>query len=246
MAVYLILLQVLYLFYPPLEAVVSSGDTICEGEGVDLSVEPSGGNGGPYFYSWNPDGAFTQQVTVYPSNTTTYVVSVSDHCTLNDATDATQVFVNPLPNVNFSLMNAEGCVPVTVSLLNQSNTPAGSIYEWNTGDGTGIYSQTDLIHEYTISGDYDVTLYVTTPEDCTDSLIAHETVHVYENPVADFVLNTDSVSFFNPRISFTDQSYIAANWNWNFGDNDGTSAIQNPVYVYGDTGHVHHSAHCFD
>ncbi|MCX6274000.1 MAG: gliding motility-associated C-terminal domain-containing protein [Bacteroidetes bacterium] len=222
--------------HPPLEAVVSSGDTICEGEGVDLSVEPSGGNGGPYFYSWNPEGAFTQQVTVYPTNTTTYVVSVSDHCTVNDASDATQVFVNPLPDVNFSLMNAEGCVPVTVSLLNQSNTPAGSIYEWNTGDGTGIYSQTDIIHEYTISGDYDVTLYVTTPEDCTDSLIAHETVHVYENPVADFVLNTDSVSFFNPRIAFTDQSYIAANWNWNFGDNDGTSAAQNPVYVYGDTG----------
>lgn len=222
--------------HPPLGAIISSGDTICEGEGVDLSVEPSGGNGGPYFYSWNPDGAFTQQVTVYPSNTTTYVVSVSDHCTLNDAADATQVFVNPLPDVNFSLMNAEGCVPVTVSLLNQSNTPAGSIYEWSTGDGTGIYSQTDLIHEYTVSGDYDVTLYVTTPEDCTDSLIAYETVHVYENPVADFLTNTDSVSFFNPRIEFTDQSYVAANWNWYFGDNDGTSAIQNPVYVYGDTG----------
>ena len=86
------------------------------------------------------------------------------------------------------------------------------------------------------AGDYDVTLYVTTPEDCTDSLVAHQSVHVYENPVADFEMNTDSVSFFNPRIEFADQSYIAANWNWNFGDNNGSSVTQNPVYVYGDTG----------
>ncbi|MEO8085539.1 MAG: gliding motility-associated C-terminal domain-containing protein [Bacteroidota bacterium] len=222
--------------HPPLEALITEGDTICEGESVDLMVTPSGGNGGPYYYTWNPGGEVTQQVTVFPVTTTSFIASVSDHCTVNDADDATQVFVNPLPDVNFSLVNAEGCVPVTVNLLNLTNTPPGSIYIWNTGDGTGDYLQTDMIHEYTTSGDFNVSLYVTTPEDCTDSLVAHAAVHVYENPVADFVLSPDSVSFFNPRITFDDQSYVASNWNWNFGDAEGTSTLENPVYVYGDTG----------
>jgi hypothetical protein len=40
--------------YPPLNASISAGDTICAGETVSLGVNPSGGNGGPYSYSWNP------------------------------------------------------------------------------------------------------------------------------------------------------------------------------------------------
>lgn len=222
--------------YPPLDAIVSEGDTICEGQSVALNVSPFGGNGGPYFYFWNPDGYVTQQVTVFPTATTTYIVSVSDHCTVNDASDAAQVFVNPLPLVNFSLLNAEGCTPVTVSFLDQSSTPAGSTYEWNIGDGSGIVTTTNFIHEYTANGNYDVTLYVTTPEDCTDSLVQHSAVRVYELPVADFALTPDSTSFFNPRITFMDESYIAANWSWNFGDGNGNSSLQNPVYVYQDTG----------
>jgi gliding motility-associated-like protein len=222
--------------HPPLQILVSPGDTICQTENVQLNVVPSGGNGGPYFYSWIPGNSVSQQIIVYPDSTIAYVVTVSDHCTTLDATGSVTIKVNPLPVINFTPVPAEGCQPLTVKFIDQTITPSGSVYDWDLGDGSPHQFIANPVHEYTLSGSYDVTLTVTTLEKCTDLLTTPDAVTVYPLPEGAFSLDPEAANIFNPRISFTDESLLAAKWSWDFGDGLGNSALQNPVYIYGDTG----------
>ena len=226
-----------YVFvHPPLQIAVSPGDTICQKESAVISVVPSGGNGGPYFYSWNPVNAASQQVTVHPDTTTTYMASVSDHCTAPDATGFVTIKVNPLPVVNFTTVPAEGCQPLTVNFFDQTITPQGSVYNWNLGDDSPHQSVANPVHEYTLSGSYTVTLTVTTPANCADLFTMPGAVNVYPLPEAAFSLDPEKASIFNPQISFKDESILAAAWKWDFGDGSGSSVLQHPVYMYSDTG----------
>lgn len=220
--------------YPPLSAVVSAPDTICEGESVTLGVNPSGGNGGPYSYLWNPTGT-SQQITVAPEITTVYTVSVSDNCTSLPASQSVEVVVHETPVVNFNAVPSDGCVPLTVNFVNLTSTPAGSVYQWNLGDGS-ISSLTVPQHIYTMPGNYSVSLLVTTPENCSSSITKDDFIKAYELPEAAFTPSPFSATILNPLISFVNQSYLATSWNWNFGDGKGASASFAPAYYYQDTG----------
>ncbi|MEO5571776.1 MAG: PKD domain-containing protein [Bacteroidia bacterium] len=222
--------------YPPLQISVSPNDTICQKETVTISAVPSGGNGGPYFYTWDPVNSTSQQINVRPDTTTTYMVSISDHCTVHSVAGYVTIKVNPLPLVGFAPVPSEGCQPLTVNFTDETITPLGSVYDWNLGDNSPHQNIPNPVHEYTVSGSYDVTLTVTTPEKCTDLLTLADAVSVFPLPEAAFTLDPKTASMFNPRITFTDESMLAVEWNWNFGDGTGVSALQNPVYIYGDTG----------
>lgn len=84
-------------------AVTATADpsTVCFGSSATLHAIPTGGSGN-YTYSWisNPSG-FTsnlQDVTVIPTATTTYTVTINDGFSSNFAT--VTVTVQPLPGVN--------------------------------------------------------------------------------------------------------------------------------------------------
>ncbi|MEP7170755.1 MAG: PKD domain-containing protein, partial [Bacteroidota bacterium] len=143
-----------------------------------------------------------------------------------------------LPIVDFIPVPSEGCQPLTVNFLDQTITPPGSVYEWDLGDGSPYQFSSSPVHEYTVSGSYSVLLTVTTPEKCKDYLTIQDAVTVYPLPVAAFTLDPKSASILFPRISFHDESDLAAKWNWDFGDGTGASLLQNPEYIYSDTGRV--------
>jgi len=221
--------------FPPLQVSLNALDTICEGEIISLTAMPNGGNGGPYSYIWSPVNANAQTVSYSPNSDATFTVSITDNCTTLPASANSDIVVNPLPDVDFTISPNEGCMPLEVSFINQSITSVGSTYQWNLGNGfTDNNSNTNYI--YTEHGSYDVTLTITTPEMCTDSLVKPNAVNVFENPVAAFTSSPSTATILDAEIDFTDNSFLGATWQWNFGNGIGFSQLQNPAYTYPDTG----------
>ncbi|MBN4051538.1 PKD domain-containing protein, partial [bacterium AH-315-M05] len=143
--------------FPPL-TVSDSIAEICEGESVVLSATPSGGNGGPYYYTWS-DGSTGSSITVSPLAPITYTVIVSDSCSPDD-TAIVNVIVNPLPTANFDA----ACFPdpFIKQFTNNSSPISGSVFLWDFGDGSPPVGGQNPSHVFSSSGDYTVNLTITT------------------------------------------------------------------------------------
>ncbi len=148
---------------------------------------------------------------------------------------AKTITVEDKPIVHFSGNNLVGCAPLTVNFNDSSITSAGSTYFWKFGDNTTSAFQ-NATHTYTTSGAYSVTHFVTTSGGCADSLIKTSYITVTNSAVANFGVTNRCLG---SSAIFTDSSTISSgtitNWNWSFGDGNG-STLQNPTYNYTNAG----------
>jgi gliding motility-associated-like protein len=220
--------------FPPLSVSATATNEICAGDPAYLSSAATGGNGGPYTYSWNNGVATTANATVNPTVYTSYTVVINDGCSPAVQTTV-NVNVNPLPVVSFMPHEITGCTPVSVDFLDMSTVPAGSSYSWNLGDGA-VSSESNPTHVYTTPGDYSVSLVVVSPAGCQNALTITELVHVEALPVASFLMSTNETTVLNSTVAFTDKSSNTWTWSWDFGDSSGTSHEVNPSYTYADPG----------
>jgi PKD repeat protein len=110
-------------------------------------------------------------------------------------------------------------------------------WAWDFGDGVGTSILQNPTYTYPASGSYNVVLTVT-----DDAIVPASNTSAPTNimvagpaPVADFSGTPTLVSVMNGPVQFTDLSTSAdfnvTTWNWVFGDG-GTSAVQNPAYLY--------------
>lgn len=219
--------------YPPLAIQVSESDTICSGKTVTLSSLASGGNGGPYAYSWSPSNS-NSVISVQPSNSTYFTVSATDQCTIQPAIDSVQIIVHPTPVLTFTTSNYSGCQPLSVYFFNQSSAPSGTSWIWNLGDGT-MDSTFNPSHTYLQNGIYSINVVATTSENCRDSILLSNAVEVFPLPTASFTVSDSIVSILHPIIEIKDNSSLATSWNYTFGDNNVTNEM-NPTHTYQDTG----------
>ena len=105
--------------------------------------------------------------------------------------------------------------------------------QWDFGDGN--YSTLhNPVHQYALSGLYNVYLAVYDTSGCTEA--TNKVILVHANPLANF---NDSTSCLNNLTYFSDLSSEGGSslvsWHWNFGDGD-TSNQQNPVHNYASEG----------
>jgi gliding motility-associated-like protein len=159
--------------YMPLFAYMPLHDSTCPGKPVTLKVNVGGGKP-TYSYAWN-NGISSDSpgpITVYPTSSITYIVTVTDECDYK-ATDSVHIKVFPVGNASFivtpSSVSAEQ--PVTFTNTSQNTTS----YYWNFGDGS---SSTDgaPTHEYANTGTYQVVLTAFNSYGCADT--ATEDVYV--------------------------------------------------------------------
>ncbi|MGB1317682.1 MAG: PKD domain-containing protein, partial [Flavobacteriales bacterium] len=112
--------------------------------------------------SYNQSGDYTVTLIASSgagcSDTTTQIVTIDD-----------------VPTADFTLDNAQGCAPLAVNFGNTSGV--GLEYTWNFGDGT-TSTAPNPTHYYEIAGDYEVTLIVSAPGGCTDTLALGAAVSV--------------------------------------------------------------------
>jgi len=221
------------------------GDSaICLNNSTQLTALATGGNGGPYTYTWNNGiGVQNPPVQVTPTQNTTYFVTAADNCGSPQAIDSIVVIVNPLPNVNFSAENKSGCEPLTVEFTDLSYDSIAE-WDWHFGDPlSGSFNTSTLQnpqHIYTHPGTYHVTLMATTIHGCISSHTKTNFVNVYPLPIASFNFAPPFADIENPTIQFINQSTGDSLWFWDFGDpasgNSNASLYHSPSHYYNTPG----------
>jgi len=123
------------------------------------------------------------------------------------------------------------CTNVLVSYQDLSSNVNGSIiqWEWDFGDLSTTTLQNPN-HGYSISGDYDVELVVTSSLGCTDTMVKQ--IHVDQAPQA-IIGTTDFCS--GSTINFANGSDPGANgfwWDFGTGNPADTSILSTPSFTY--------------
>jgi len=105
-------------------------------------------------------------------------------------------------------------------------------WEWDFGDGSPLNNDQNPNHYYGAPGTYNVSLTVTNPAGCTNTL--SQLVNVSTVPAANF--STNPTCLGAPTV-FTDLTTgIPTSWEWDFGDASPIDNNQNPNHTYGTTG----------
>lgn len=149
-------------------------------------------------------------------------------------TEALTIYAQPV--AGFSLPDSVVCMDDWVYFDNNSLNV--NHYSWDFGDGT-TSAEFAPAHLYGQPGVYTVTLQVSADSVCFDSLRRVAYVRVLPSPTAGFTAEpvTDTTVVPNGIYRFFDTSSPdVVGWDWDFGDGQGFSAEQNPVYRFDTVG----------
>jgi len=171
--------------FPSLAVSISvTVNVICTGDTSMISATASAGMGGPYDYLWS-NGATTSSISVTPTSTTTYNVTVSDGCS-SDVVDSATVTVNPTPTAAFTSTVSGFSVDF---LDGSSGTPLVG-WSWNFGDGSPLNTTQNPTHVYAMDGTYNVCLVVVSDMGCVDTVcnsVVVSNVGIDENNLGNLV-----------------------------------------------------------
>lgn len=208
---------------------------ICFGQTASVYVETYGSTTGTLTYQWTQNlGTNAGLYSVSPPQTTPYLVTVSNSCGLS-VSDSVTVYIIPPPVVTISIDTNIFCAPGPVlftdsSLINDPNDPIIQ-WTWDFGDGTTSSLQNPT-HIYNLSGNYPVTLSVTTANGCVNNNTASPfSITGVSAPTAAFSVNATQLQLPNDALIINNQSLGANAYNWSFGDGN-TSTQVNPQYYY--------------
>ena len=223
---------------PAISVDMMPSTSICSGDSVSVTASATGGNGGPYTFSWvsgsgmgfTPISSGSPSTIIdEPTSDMWYYVTVSDGCSL-DAVDSTSIVIDPLPIAFLNAIDSSGCAPFTASFL--LNTDIGVSFDYDFQcDEVVDYSGTSTTptHTYTDPGVYDVCVTITTASGCQTQLTAPGIIEVYPVPVAGFTADPWTTTEIDPSITFVDQSFGALQYDWDFGDGEIISGLVNDI-----------------
>ncbi len=221
--------------YPDLEIehVSTSYDSICPNNPAIVEVDVSGGNGGPYSLTLQDGQIVPAPFTVYPSETTNYIITLNDACGSPSVQDSIEIIVMPKPGNSFTSDKVEGCPPLNVK-FNEVSEDEGQTYLWSFGDNGFAYVKNPR-HIYQYGGQYPVTLTVTSEFGCKNTRTIEHMIQIFPKPIADFYTDNNYVSVLDPEVQFFNLSEGADSTYWFFGDGD-SSHFENPSHNFTEIG----------
>ncbi len=197
------------------------GDTVDdEATGTDVS------------HTYSAIGTYTvTQTVINPNGTLTASAQINVNRVLTPAV------------ADFIAVPINGSAPLRVNFTDKSQytTMPGSTIVYDFGGNEGISSERNTSHIYNIPGTYYATQTVTNPDSPAGGSTKQVIVTVNEVPVTVNEVPVTLAANFNASLSngvaplsvtFTDASTGAATYAWDFGDHSGTSAAQNPTYLF--------------
>lgn len=204
---------------------------VCIGDSVTFRNVSDGLNP---IYSWDfGDGTIledtnTEFISHRYSQAGTYTVTLTaideTGCVRSEVkTNLIQVDDVPIPGFTADTLEAD-CYPFAV---NFQDTSKGNVskWEWQFGDNASSNFQNPF-HNYTAVGEFNVSLKVSTPTGCSDSIKKLAYIKT-KGPEADFVFDKDTICI-NEEVRFNiTQSNNVASFFWDFGDGNGGQG--NPV-----------------
>ncbi len=225
--------------FPPILVTTNIVDTVCPGLPATLTASANGGHGGAYNYNWfdvNGQAVGTgSSLTVTPTNAPTlYYVEVTDDCTTPMKKDSVFIFWYNEPQVDFTVDIDSGCYPVQVTFNNLTPTNQVGTLQWSFGDGATANSN-NPVHVYTLPGDYDVQLTVTSPDGCVADTTKVNMIRIFDYPTADYSATPNPTNIFESTVEFQNESSTdAVSFEWFFNDSTliGTSVLENPEFEF--------------
>ena len=138
-----------------------------------------------------------------------------------EACDEILLTVNPLPVANFQITSTT-CINEPIIFENLSQD--GCTFSWDFGDGNTSSLETPT-HTYTSTGNYNITLTVSSCENCIQTF--QIPVFVTEPPTAFFDTDvTEGCAVL--EVNFNNQSFgTSMSYLWDFGNGE-TSTLENP------------------
>ncbi|MEL6851747.1 MAG: PKD domain-containing protein [Bacteroidota bacterium] len=132
------------------------------------------------------------------------------------------IWIQPLPNPNFTVDYTDLCLGQTANFSNTSTSERSiADYFWDFGDGNSS-TAINPSHTYADTGTYVVSLRATTIDGCVDTSSTPVIIRVTTPPSAAFTVSSikDCVPF---PVAFADAStgnFPLIRWEWDFGDGD--------------------------
>ncbi len=221
--------------YPLVTATFTLDTLGCSPLTVAITNTSMGGNS----YLWDmgdgnilagdaPTYTYVNTTTTPQERTITLTVTSPYGCT---AVGTRTVTVYPTPTAAFMATPFSQLFPdATVDITN--NTAVGNWqYAWNFGDGATSIAPDPGSHTFATWGDFTITLVVSNAF-CSDT-VSQDIVIVPPLPTANFLGQGEGCVPLT--VSFTNTSWQAQAYQWNFGDG-GTSTADNPTYTYNQPG----------
>ena len=196
--------------------------TICFGASTTLTASASGGNGGPYVYTWAPPAGLSAtniaNPTATPVGTTVYTVNATDANGCPAAAVTVTVTVNPPLSV-VSAGSASICpgASTPISAVASNGTGGPYTYVWTPAAGL---DNPNIANPIATPGA--TTVYTVTVNDgCSPAVTANVTVTILPLPVVSFVANLTSGC--SPLcVTFTNNSTVLggtiSSWLFSYGD----------------------------
>lgn len=123
------------------------------------------------------------------------------------------------------------CIPRNYVVTSNSQPGVGLLqHSWNWGDGSSPDNGPIASHNYTMPGDYTLTLTVTDTLGCIDT--ATTIVHVEPSPFADFILSSDNVCVGETVVFDDTLATNCTNFFWDFGDGITSQNVHIPSHSY--------------
>ncbi len=215
--------------YAPISINVTANKySVCPGDPVIITTIANGGNGN-YIYTLENGNAISSVYTVYPYETTSYSITVSDNCGSPTDNDVIQIETYPIPSFTFSSDILQGCQALSVNFISQTSDTNTS-YLWNFGDNNTSYAQNPN-HVYENWGSFNVSLEITSNNGCKNFLQIDNMINVYKNPKAQFTATPQTASIIKPEIKFTNLSQDNFYNYWWFDDGNISNLIS-PTHKY--------------
>ncbi|MBI4645412.1 MAG: gliding motility-associated C-terminal domain-containing protein [Bacteroidia bacterium] len=198
-----------------LEILVSPSDTICKGDEITFTAVPTNPGTNPV-YQWKvnnldvgTNSPIYTTMNLNDSSMVSCILTSSEQCVINNpAIYAIPIRVFPLPKIDIDVDNTKGCQPLSVH-FQATSSPSGTYY-WDLGDNSTA-TGSDFTHVYSNAGFYDVTVTVTTPQGCSNSVEYQNIIQVYPLPESEFYAEPEVVTLIRPQINianYTTGSYV--------------------------------------
>jgi PKD repeat protein len=130
-------------------------------------------------------------------------------------------------HAEFSFTKSQDCIPMTVTFTDLSVNPVSWFWKFGDGDTSSVQNPVHIYTEVPCCYTY---LFMTDINGCRDTAV----VPYFFMLNADFTTSADS-GCFPFTVQFTDHSYNANNYFWDFGDGT-TSTLENPTHTYSQPG----------
>ncbi|MBU0765878.1 MAG: PKD domain-containing protein [Bacteroidetes bacterium] len=186
------------------------GLSVCFGDEIIFTVIPVNPGSNP-IYQWTVNNLNVGTNSVRYSSTllsdgdiVSCTLTSSESCIENSPVSVSVVVsVNPVPEINIEASNFRGCPPLVVQF--NETSPTSGTYQWDFGDG-GMSSERNPTHTYSETGEYDVSITVTSADGCTNTITYNDLVQVYVQPEASFYPDPEVTSIILPEIEFLNSS----------------------------------------